>query len=75
MNRRKEIRTVTRTTQVRIEFTLADLRRRLRLPENAVLSTLVQAGDGKLPPVFADYAIDQPLVVTFEKTTTEGGGK
>jgi hypothetical protein len=37
MDRRKETRTVTRAVETRIEFSAADLRKRLRLPADAEL--------------------------------------
>lgn len=67
MDRRKETRTVTRAVETRIEFSGANLRKRLRLPADARLF-VPTAADQVDPP-----EVDGPLIATFTRTTTKGG--
>jgi len=64
MPRRKETRTKTVTVTVRAEFTAADLRKRLRLPQDAVLAVYDPDGLAKGEASLNDLG----LVATFTRT-------
>ena len=67
MARRKETTTTTVTREKRIEFSAADLRRRLRLPEDAQLALSV--GDGGAGKVWTVPDESDALVATFTRTS------
>lgn len=67
---RRNVTTTTRVTrEKRVEFSAADLRKRLRLPEGAELSVRVQIDPR--PESVGTYNLDvvQPLVATWTTTT------
>lgn len=72
MSRSKEVRTVTRVVRTRIEFTVQELRKRLRLPDDAeVFMQVPGGGDWSNTDLVVEGG--RPLIAVFERTTTEGG--
>jgi hypothetical protein len=70
MDRRKETRTVTRAVETRIEFSAADLRKRLRLPDDAKVFIAATCALAEATELYVDE--QTPLVATFTRTTTKG---